>query len=81
MERIEEFPEKISRGRKPKYDYDKLTDGNVWVLKRGVDFDRSAETRNIASYLTSKVRERGLKARYRILDKDTVVFQTMRAGR
>jgi hypothetical protein len=80
MEKIDAFPERIPSGRKPKYDYEALMDGSVWVLKRGVDFPREGKHKQIAGYLTQSIRNKGLKSRYRILDKDTIVIQTIRHG-
>lgn len=48
------------RGRPPKYDWDKYSDGQPWVLYRGTDFDTSVVS--FRALVHSAARSRGLKA-------------------
>tara|TARA_R100000329_G_scaffold27716_1_gene25802 strand:- start:254 stop:517 length:264 start_codon:yes stop_codon:yes gene_type:complete len=63
----------LGAGRKRKYDWDLWLDGNIWELKRPVDFQSNANAmRNGAKQAG---RSRGLKVRTTVVDDDTLVIQ------
>lgn len=52
---LTEFP-KRHRGRPPKYDWDKITDGQIHVLRKGRDFDTSAVSFRALAHRTATSR-------------------------
>ena len=66
---IDAFPHRRATA---KYPWDEWLDGRIWELKRGEDFQSLHSVRSSA-YV--RARDRGLWARVRIVDEDTVVIQ------
>ena len=63
------------RGRPEKYPWDSWTNGEIWKISYGSDFDCKAE--NIQGALFSAARKRNLRVQTKKLDEKTVVFQFM----
>jgi len=62
-----------SAGRKGKYDWDLWLDGNIWELKRPVDFLGNSDSMRSGAQQAGKIR--GLKIRTTVVDDDTLVIQ------
>lgn len=60
---------------RPRYPWASWTDGRVWEIKRGTDFDCDPGTMRTMIYQRSYVARNGMKARVRKIDADTLVFQ------
>lgn len=58
--------------RRTYYDYEKLFDGRIWRLDRGVDFN--ATTKSVRSSICEQARNRGLIVETRV-DGDSIVVQ------
>jgi hypothetical protein len=66
---------KGQRGRPPKYDWDLLTNGEVWSGKQGIDFTARLDSFRI--YLHEVAAARGLKVKTATKD-DEIRFQFRR---
>jgi hypothetical protein len=62
-----------SVGRKGKYDWDLWLDGNIWELKRPVDFQGNSNSMRNGAKQAGKIR--GLKVRTTLVNDDTLVIQ------
>lgn len=54
------FTEK--RGRKKKYDWSAIADGQIWMLQKGVDYDPSIKTSSLRSQIYRYAHQHGLVA-------------------
>lgn len=59
------------RGRPPKYDWDRLTDGRARRLRKGEDFD--AELHSFRTMIHRKARDMGLRAHTKINEADSSI--------
>lgn len=65
------------RGRRSVYPWGEWLDGSAWRIKRGVDFEVSAET--MAQLVRNRARDRGMTAHARLVDDgEAVEFQVAR---
>ena len=55
-----QFTEK--RGRKKKYDWSIIADGQIWMLQKGVDFDPSIRMASLRSQIYRYAHQQGLVA-------------------
>lgn len=74
---IDEFP--VSHHRNSKHPWDTWLDGRVWKIKQGEDC--TVETDKFTRSVYAAARNRGLKARIRVLNGDTLVIQARKAAR
>lgn len=74
--RLKAFPE-VRGGRRAKYPWDEWTDGSIWELKRGQDFEVPRYA--MQTMLHTKARQLGLKVRTRSYESEKgdeiLVFQ------
>ena len=61
------------QGRPPKYDWDTITDGYVWVARQGDDFDCTVS--GFKALLRYQARKRGMKVKTKVENRNTVRFQ------
>ena len=61
------------RGRPPIYDWEKFTNGEVWQLTRGVDFN--SDPRSFRTLVHRKKKQWNLGARTRIHDDESITIQ------
>lgn len=61
------------RGRPPVYPWDTWTDGSAWRIRRGVDFEVSAES--MAAQIRMRAGRDNVTVFARCPDDDTVEFQ------
>ena len=61
-------------GRRNIYDWDKWLDGNIWELKRDVDFTCEAATMRNGARQAG--RSRNVKVRTNVVDSNTLVIQS-----
>lgn len=65
------------RGRRSRYPWTDWMDGSAWRIRRGVDFEVSAES--MAQLVRNTARDRGLSAHARLVDDgEAVEFQVAR---
>ncbi len=74
-EMINEMPKKRGgrAGRPCVYDWDKLLDGNTWMLSRGVDYQ--CLTSSFLVYFDKACRSRGLVPEYVVVDPNTICIK------
>ena len=77
-EELKEFTFPTTRGRAPKYDYDKILNGNPWRIKQGEDFDSKVES--FISALGQQARKRGLKLVSAKESDSVIVVQAVEKG-
>ena len=75
MKQLNQWPHIPSTGRRPKYDYDRFLDGNIYECKRGIDF--TCKRQSFMTTMRKAAIERGLKFRYANspTDADTIIIQ------
>jgi hypothetical protein len=65
------------KGRKPIYPWHEWMNGTAWRIRRGEDFDVSAES--MAQHIRNRARDRGLSAHARLTDDgEGVEFQVFK---
>jgi hypothetical protein len=65
------------RGRRSRYPWGEWMDGSAWRIRRGVDFEVSAES--MAQHIRNRARDRGMSAHARLVDDgEAVEFQITR---
>lgn len=65
------------RGRRAMYPWEQWMDGSAWRIRRGEDFQVSAES--MAQHIRNRARDRGMSAHARLTDDgDGVDFQVFK---
>jgi hypothetical protein len=80
--RLKSFP-KVVGGRRPKYPWDEWTDGSIWELRGGQDFEVAAYA--MQAMLHGKARKLGLTVKTRSYESEQgdeiLVFQFQKPPR
>lgn len=72
---LKAFDFRMYGGRK-QYDWEMILDGKIRELKKGVDFH--SNVRSCYAAIQQTARRRGMRARCRVLDDETIVIQAIR---
>jgi hypothetical protein len=74
MQEIAVYDWNKNKGRKPKYDWDKILDGGIYRMQEGVDFECSRTAFRTLAFTTA--RKRGLYVRIRFEGENALVLQS-----
>lgn len=73
--RLKSIPDATPSGRRPTYPWDQWTDGGVWAITQGEDFNRQVQP--MRAYLYKRAELLGLTVITRVTREDptTIIFQ------
>ena len=70
--KLKEWP---NTARASRYDWDKLFDGSMWMLSKGVDYKCAAESFRVQAYAAAKIK--GTKLRTARVGDDDLALQAL----
>lgn len=73
-EKLGEFP---PAGNRRKYPWEDWLNGEIWMLRRGTDFDADVQIWSVRSAATMYAHRHGLRIRTSIWDNDTLIVEKL----